>query len=83
LTITLRKFVSLVVSVIYFNNPFTFLHWAGAAFVLFGTAAYTFASSSTPAPAKPAADENRAKRDSIKNSPDLRRDSLPEAKKEQ
>lgn len=37
LVVTLRKFISLVFSIIYFNNPFTLTHWAGAALVFLGT----------------------------------------------
>jgi len=41
LTITLRKFISLIFSVLYFNNPFTGLHWVGSALVFFGAALYS------------------------------------------
>jgi UDP-xylose/UDP-N-acetylglucosamine transporter B4 len=37
LVVTLRKFISLVFSIIYFNNPFTLAHWIGAFLVFFGT----------------------------------------------
>ncbi|BFZ08749.1 hypothetical protein BsWGS_11788 [Bradybaena similaris] len=37
LVVTLRKFVSLVVSIIYFQNPFTLVHWFGAFLVFMGT----------------------------------------------
>lgn len=37
LVVTLRKFVSLVFSILYFQNPFTLTHWAGAALVFLGT----------------------------------------------
>ena len=37
LVITLRKFVSLIVSIIYFKNPFTIYHWIGTALVFAGT----------------------------------------------
>ncbi|BFZ10913.1 hypothetical protein BsWGS_13952 [Bradybaena similaris] len=37
LVVTLRKFISLVFSIIYFNNPFTLTHWAGATLVFLGT----------------------------------------------
>jgi len=37
---TLRKFISLVISVFYFKNEFTSFHWVGAAFVFVGTLAY-------------------------------------------
>jgi len=35
LTITLRKFVSLIISIGYFRNPFTFYHWVGSSLVFF------------------------------------------------
>ncbi|CAH1103580.1 unnamed protein product [Psylliodes chrysocephalus] len=37
LVITLRKFFSLVFSIIYFQNPFTAAHWFGTALVFIGT----------------------------------------------
>lgn len=37
LVITLRKFLSLVASIIYFKNPFTWYHWLGATLVFIGT----------------------------------------------
>lgn len=37
LVLTLRKFVSLIFSIIYFSNPFTIYHWIGTLFVFFGT----------------------------------------------
>lgn len=37
LVVTLRKFFSLLLSVVYFKNLFTFYHWIGAFLVFFGT----------------------------------------------
>ncbi|KAI1301277.1 UDP-xylose and UDP-N-acetylglucosamine transporter [Halotydeus destructor] len=37
LVITLRKFMSLVISIVYFQNPFTMYHWIGAILVFIGT----------------------------------------------
>ncbi|EDW05989.1 uncharacterized protein Dmoj_GI16380 [Drosophila mojavensis] len=37
LVVTLRKFVSLLFSIIYFRNPFTLSHWLGTILVFFGT----------------------------------------------
>ncbi|XP_050519537.1 UDP-xylose and UDP-N-acetylglucosamine transporter isoform X2 [Diabrotica virgifera virgifera] len=37
LVITLRKFFSLVFSIIYFQNPFTIVHWIGTIMVFAGT----------------------------------------------
>lgn len=37
LVITLRKFFSLLFSIIYFQNPFTFAHWVGTVMVFTGT----------------------------------------------
>lgn len=37
LVVTLRKFVSLLFSIVYFSNPFTFYHWVGTALVFSGT----------------------------------------------
>lgn len=41
LVVTLRKFVSLIFSILYFRNPFTAWHWLGTAFVFVGTLMYT------------------------------------------
>ncbi|XP_054631635.1 UDP-xylose and UDP-N-acetylglucosamine transporter [Dunckerocampus dactyliophorus] len=41
LVVTLRKFLSLIFSIIYFQNPFTPLHWVGTALVFVGTLLYT------------------------------------------
>ena len=40
LVLTLRKFLSLLVSIVYFQNPFTLLHWVGTTFVFLGTVMY-------------------------------------------
>ncbi|EDW86378.1 uncharacterized protein Dwil_GK15384 [Drosophila willistoni] len=37
LVVTLRKFVSLLFSIMYFRNPFTINHWIGTILVFFGT----------------------------------------------
>jgi len=41
LVVTLRKFVSLVLSILYFKNPFTLAHWFGALCVFIGTFIFT------------------------------------------
>lgn len=41
LVITLRKFVSLLFSIIYFRNPFTIFHWIGTILVFVGTVIFT------------------------------------------
>ncbi|KFP91276.1 UDP-xylose and UDP-N-acetylglucosamine transporter, partial [Apaloderma vittatum] len=41
LVVTLRKFVSLIFSILYFHNPFTAWHWLGTLFVFVGTLMYT------------------------------------------
>jgi solute carrier family 35 (UDP-xylose/UDP-N-acetylglucosamine transporter), member B4 len=41
LVLTLRKFTSLIISIIYFNNPFTITHWIGTIMVFFGTLLFT------------------------------------------
>jgi len=37
LVVTLRKFLSLIFSIFYFQNPFTSSHWMGTVFVFVGT----------------------------------------------
>jgi solute carrier family 35 (UDP-xylose/UDP-N-acetylglucosamine transporter), member B4 len=41
LVITLRKFVSLLFSIVYFRNPFTIYHWIGTLLVFVGTIIFT------------------------------------------
>ena len=41
LVLTLRKFVSLIISIIYFQNPFTIWHWIGTILVFYGTLMFT------------------------------------------
>ncbi|NWU42561.1 S35B4 protein, partial [Hylia prasina] len=41
LVVTLRKFISLIFSILYFQNPFTGWHWLGTALVFVGTLMYT------------------------------------------
>ncbi|NXN15047.1 S35B4 protein, partial [Indicator maculatus] len=41
LVVTLRKFISLIFSILYFRNPFTAWHWLGTSFVFVGTLMYT------------------------------------------
>ncbi|PRP87131.1 UDP-N-acetylglucosamine transporter [Planoprotostelium fungivorum] len=42
LSITIRKFVSLVISIIYFQNPFSSFHWLGSSLVFVGGLVYMF-----------------------------------------
>lgn len=41
LVVTLRKFVSLLFSIVHFQNPFTVYHWVGTAMVFVGTLIFT------------------------------------------
>lgn len=41
LVVTLRKFLSLIFSIVYFKNPFTVEHWFGTALVFLGTLLFT------------------------------------------
>ncbi|CAB1446000.1 unnamed protein product [Pleuronectes platessa] len=41
LVVTLRKFLSLIFSIMYFQNPFTTWHWVGTGVVFVGTLMYT------------------------------------------
>ncbi|KAL5014820.1 hypothetical protein ScPMuIL_009090 [Solemya velum] len=41
LVVTLRKFVSLIFSILYFKNPFTVYHWMGTSLVFIGTLIFT------------------------------------------
>jgi UDP-xylose/UDP-N-acetylglucosamine transporter B4 len=48
LVVTLRKFLSLLVSIDWFQNPFTLLHWIGAALVFGGTLVFSIGAGSPP-----------------------------------
>ena len=37
LVLTLRKFLSLIISIVYFDNAFTLSHWLGTALIFTGT----------------------------------------------
>lgn len=41
LVVTLRKFISLLISIVYFQNPFTIYHWLGTVLVFVGTIIFT------------------------------------------
>lgn len=41
LIVTLRKFASLIFSIIYFHHPFTTFHWLGTALLIIGTVMFT------------------------------------------
>ncbi|ESO99426.1 hypothetical protein LOTGIDRAFT_231075 [Lottia gigantea] len=41
LIVTLRKFTSILISIWYFNNPFTIYHWVGSLLVFIGTLIFT------------------------------------------
>ncbi|KAG5674690.1 hypothetical protein PVAND_004642 [Polypedilum vanderplanki] len=41
MVITLRKFASLLFSIIYFRHPFTFTHWLGTILIIIGTVMFT------------------------------------------
>uniref|UniRef100_A0A8C8C291 Solute carrier family 35 member B4 n=1 Tax=Oncorhynchus tshawytscha TaxID=74940 RepID=A0A8C8C291_ONCTS len=41
LVVTLRKFISLIISILFFKNPFTTWHWVGTGVVFLGTLIYT------------------------------------------
>lgn len=45
---TIRKFLTLVFSVMYFGNPFTNVHWAGTVLVFIGTCLYSKSQVSKP-----------------------------------
>ncbi|KAM9311199.1 nucleotide sugar transporter SLC35B4 [Gastrophryne carolinensis] len=61
LVVTLRKFLSLIFSILYFKNPFTAWHWLGTALVFLGTLLYTEVWNTMQA--KPSKDKNDAKKD--------------------
>ncbi|KAL3114945.1 hypothetical protein niasHT_011381 [Heterodera trifolii] len=41
LVVTLRKFLSLLISIYWFQNPFSFTHWVGASLVFGGTLVFS------------------------------------------
>lgn len=61
LVVTLRKFLSLIFSILYFQNPFTAWHWVGTGVVFLGTLLYTEVWSSLQAALRtPEAKEKKA-----------------------
>lgn len=60
LVITLRKFLSLVFSIVYFDNPFTLAHWFGTFLVFGGTLIFT------EVPKRILHSSHRAKKDAAK-----------------
>ncbi|KAG8576789.1 hypothetical protein GDO81_009973 [Engystomops pustulosus] len=61
LVVTLRKFLSLIFSILYFKNPFTTWHWIGTLLVFMGTLLYTEVWNSIPR--IPSKDIKEAKKD--------------------
>jgi len=47
LVVTLRKFISLLFSILYFKNSFTIFHWMGSILVFIGTIVFTEVLDST------------------------------------
>ncbi len=64
LVVTLRKFISLVLSIYLFDNPFTTLHWVGTALVFAGTLMFAeFGKKSAPTtPTPPAVRQTKSKK---------------------
>ena len=48
LTISLRKFVSLLLSIFFFRNPFTLRHWIATVLVFGGTLVYSLGPKAKP-----------------------------------
>lgn len=64
LVVTLRKFLSLLLSVVYFDNAFTVFHWSGTILVfggtlLFSDAVFNYLSTNTICRFKP--EDNKMK----------------------
>lgn len=60
LTISLRKFVSLVLSIVFFRNPFTLRHWLATVLVFGGTLVYSLSPRpSTSAAVAPATSKTK------------------------
>ncbi|KAJ1530483.1 hypothetical protein ONE63_005382 [Megalurothrips usitatus] len=57
LVLTLRKFSSLVFSLVYFKNPFTIYHWLGTLLVFLGTLIFTEVPQKVLSSFAPAADK--------------------------
>lgn len=61
LVVTLRKFVSLIFSILYFSNPFTIYHWIGTILVFWGTIIFTEVLPRIRASMKPKVDAKKVK----------------------
>ncbi len=55
IVLTVRKFLSLLLSIVAFQNTFTAAHWVGAALVLGGASVYGILPGATAAGVKPSA----------------------------
>ena len=67
MVLTLRKFISLLISIFWFQNTFTLGHWLGTALVFYGSAMYTHTSYTVTAP-KRTPTKRRARRQSSASS---------------
>uniref|UniRef100_A0AAF5PSP1 Uncharacterized protein n=1 Tax=Wuchereria bancrofti TaxID=6293 RepID=A0AAF5PSP1_WUCBA len=61
MVVTIRKFLSLLISIVWFRNPFTLAHWVGAALVFTGTLAFADIWTNHTGTAK----ENRKKKKEV------------------
>jgi len=56
--IALRKFLTLLLSIMYFHHPFTYVHWIGSIFAFGGSFLYAYTSMPPPTPAPPKKKQN-------------------------
>ena len=61
LVVTLRKFLSLIFSILYFKNAFTIYHWVGTTLVFTGTIIFTEVLPKIRQSLSPAPSENKVK----------------------
>eukprot|EP01094_Clydonella_sp_ATCC50884_P028521 TRINITY_DN8585_c0_g1_i1.p1 TRINITY_DN8585_c0_g1~~TRINITY_DN8585_c0_g1_i1.p1 ORF type:complete len:370 (+),score=92.46 TRINITY_DN8585_c0_g1_i1:176-1285(+) len=52
--LSVRKFVSLIFSILYFRNPFTFYHWVGSFVVIGGALVFSYYEATEKSPPPPA-----------------------------
>ena len=63
LTISIRKFVSLLFSIMFFKNPFTVQHWIATALVFGGTLVYSWPKKEAPKKAANKEEDMKKKKD--------------------
>lgn len=76
LVITFRKLISLLLSVTYFNNPFTSIHWIGTVLVFIGVMVYSNGGSREKEPETQTVKEDTGSKRQSKDAASVSADSI-------